>query len=410
MVTKPLPDLLHELLYEIFYTTRSKGGYTFRQLQAACSILGRDVSPAQLRHALSQIPVLRFTDGTYAYKPTPKTLVTTFPLTTHLATESSRLMAASNDDIKKTLYDAIDKRIAELEEQERAEQAAKEARQRVPRPKKNAKEGYTRPNGQKYLPRELAGGLSDVETLRKLRDAGIFTLLAGPPGTGKSALAEAAFGKELFTLTADEDTVPADFLGQFTADGRGGYTWVDGPLVQAMRSGSVLFVDDATLASPKTLAVLYPAMDGRGEVIVKGHVVGGKPDIVKAAKGFYVVAAHNPGVHGAILSDAFSSRFTVHIEVTSDLELAASLGVTDRFLKLVRNLETKRAEGDDGLWIPQVRELLAARDVAAMFGEEVAARNLLGVAPEEDREVIADAMNVIWGKKEMVPLTVGSQM
>ncbi|MGH3737567.1 MAG: hypothetical protein ACRDT6_18455 [Micromonosporaceae bacterium] len=43
----------------------------------------------------------------------------------------------------------------------------------------------TRPNGQHYYPRELAGR-PDVQVLRDLRTAEIPALLYGPPGTGKT--------------------------------------------------------------------------------------------------------------------------------------------------------------------------------------------------------------------------------
>jgi nitric oxide reductase NorQ protein len=33
--------------------------------------------------------------------------------------------------------------------------------------------------------------------------------------------------------------------------------------------------------------------------------------------GFYVVAGHNPGVHGAVLTDALSSRFAEQIHVST---------------------------------------------------------------------------------------------
>ena len=67
-----------------------------------------------------------------------------------------------------------------------------------------------------------------------------------------------------------------------------------------MREGRALFIDDATLIPPTVLAVVYPAMDGRRQIMVKAN--GG--EIVNAADGFYVVAGHNPGVHGAVLTDA----------------------------------------------------------------------------------------------------------
>jgi nitric oxide reductase NorQ protein len=55
-------------------------------------------------------------------------------------------------------------------------------------------------------------------------------------------------------------------------------------------------------------------MDGRGVITIPAH----RNERVQAAGGFYVIAGHNPGVHGAILTEALASRFEVHIEVTTD--------------------------------------------------------------------------------------------
>src|SRR5207248_9248407 len=85
-----------------------------------------------------------------------------------------------------------------------------------------------------------------------------------------------------------------------------------------MREGRTLFIDDATLIPPTVLAVVYPAMDGRRQIVLKAN----KCEVVNAADGFYVVAGHNPGVHGAVLTDALSSRFSAQIHVTSDYDLA----------------------------------------------------------------------------------------
>ena len=179
----------------------------------------------------------------------------------------------------------------------------------------------TRPNGELYFPRRLAGA-TDVDVLRRLRDKRIPVLLYGPPGTGKTAMVEAAFD-DLLTITGTGDTVVEDFLGNFIPLPEGGYEFVYGPLVQAMRQGRPLLIDDASLIQPKVLAVLYPAMDGRRVI----HIPGYRNERVEATDGFYVIAGHNPGVHGAVLTEALASRFDVHIEITTDFDLAKHLGV-----------------------------------------------------------------------------------
>ena len=259
----------------------------------------------------------------------------------------------------------------------------------------------TRPGGQVYRPRVLAG-MADVEALRTLRAEGVPALLAGPPGTGKTSLVEAAF-PDLITVAGDGDTTVGDFVGEYTQKPDGTYEFIYGPLIRAMQEGRVLFIDDATLISPAVLAVCYPA-DGRREVTVKAH----KGEAITAADGFYVVAGHNPGVHGAVLTEALSSRFTFQFEVATDYDLARSLGIDSRAITAARNLATRQANGETG-WAPQLRELLAFAKVTRIFGLDTALANLAGVAPAEDRDVVASTLARTFGKP-VAPLALGRQI
>jgi MoxR-like ATPase len=262
----------------------------------------------------------------------------------------------------------------------------------------------TRPNGMVYQPRSLAD-MPDVEALRKLRDAGVPALLYGPPGTGKTSLIEAAFGDDLITVAGDGDTTAADLTGEYTQNPDGTFTFIYGPLIRAMEEGKVLFIDDATLISPAVLAVAYPAMDGRREITVKAH----KGEVIKAADGFYVVAGHNPGVHGAILTEALSSRFSVQVRVSTDYDLAHALKIDSRAIKAARDLAGRQASGEIG-WAPQLRELLAYAKVAAILGEPAAIANLVGIAPEEDRDAVAEAVGKAFARTTVAPLALGRQL
>jgi nitric oxide reductase NorQ protein len=245
--------------------------------------------------------------------------------------------------------------------------------------------------------------MPDVDALRKLRDAGICALLYGPPGTGKTSLVEAAF-PDVITVAGDGDTTVGDLIGEYTQRGDGTYEFTYGPLITAMEEGKVLFIDDATLISPAVLAVTYPAMDGRREVRVKAH----KGEVITAADGFWIVGGHNPGVHGAVLTEALSSRFTVQVKVGTDYDLARALKISPRAISAAQDLAARQAKGEIG-WAPQLRELIGYQRTAAVLGEAAAIANLIGVAPEEDQDVVAGAISKAFGRKA-TPLALGRQI
>jgi MoxR-like ATPase len=259
-----------------------------------------------------------------------------------------------------------------------------------------------RPNGQAYHPRVLAD-LPDVAVLRRLRAAGIPALLYGPPGTGKTSLVEAAF-PDLVTIAGDGDTTVADFVGEYTQAPGGGYEFVYGPLVTAMTQGRALLGDDATLISPKVLAVAYPAMDGRRQIQVKAH----RGETITAADGFYLIAGHNPGVHGAVLTEALASRFAAQIHVSTDYDLAAALKIDAKAVRVARHLATRHTKGEIG-WAPHLRELLAFQRLSAVLGLDAAVANLVGIAPEEDRDAVAETVARIYGRP-FTPLALGRQI
>lgn len=247
-----------------------------------------------------------------------------------------------------------------------------------------------RESGQTYHPRMFADQI-DVTVLRTCRVNATTMLLSGFPGCGKTSLVEAAFlekdGRGPVTVAGHGEMEMSEIIGRYVVRPGNQYEWVDGPLLIAMKEGRVFFIDDCTLIPTGVLARLYPVMDGRGVIKVEEH----EGEEVKAQPGFYVIGAHNPGVPGAILSEALASRFSIHLDVPTDFELAFSLGVERDVVNLAKELTADR-ERQITSWAPAMRELLAYVKIRDLFGREVALRNMISICPELDRDHVASAL------------------
>lgn len=255
-------------------------------------------------------------------------------------------------------------------------------------------ESYLRPNGDRYFARKW-GEHSDIAVLRTARQHQQYVLMYGEPGTGKTAAVEAAFAEfGLHTVLGSGDTEVADLVGGYVQTPSGNYVWEDGPLVKAAERGEVLLVDEIGLIDTKVLSIMYGLMDGRREYTVTANPERGT---IKAKDGFFVVAATNPNAPGVRLSEALLSRFALQVEMTTDWSLARKLGVPTQMVTVGQNLSKKR-QANEVSWAPQMRELLAYRDIEKLFGTKFAVANLLAAAPELDRPVVADVFSRVTGE------------
>ena len=189
------------------------------------------------------------------------------------------------------------------------------------------------------------------------------------------------------------DTELSDFIGGYVQTPSGGFEWIDGALVRCAEQGKVLLIDEIGLIDPKVLSAVYGLMDGRKEIAITQNPERGT---IKAQEGFYVVGATNPNAFGVRLSEALLSRFTIQVEMTTDWSLAKKLGVPAPAITASQNLAKKQATNEIS-WSPQFRELLAFRNISKEFGTNWAISNLVAVAPEIDRAVVADVFTRVFG-------------
>lgn len=226
-------------------------------------------------------------------------------------------------------------------------------------------------------------------------------LLKGPTGSGKTKLSEslaAYFGQPVHSINCSVDLDAEAMLGFKTiieTNGKNRIEFVEGPVIQAMKKGHLLYIDEINMAKPETLPILNGVLDYRRQITnpFTGEVVKAKPT-------FSVIAAVNEGYAGtAPLNEALKNRFVtfdlpyisgeVLFSVLKQESILQDERLIQQFVLLSADLTTLVESGRLPEEASSIRALVDACDLALYIPPMRAVESAIAGKLDDEREQAA---------------------
>ena len=207
--------------------------------------------------------------------------------------------------------------------------------------------------------------------LSKAYQTGLFALIIGPKGTGKTTLVRkfaSQVKKELYSVNFSLRTRESHLIGTKTLD-KGEISFVEGILVKSMRDAGVLYLDELNAAEADVLLRLDEALDDRRQLVLKEA----EGQLINAASDWFVIATINPLSHVGTkeLPPQLLSRFPIRLRLDyppEEVELqiisrhtevdSSKLNDVKRAIKLAKNLRDAAAL-EELYYSPSLRETIA---------------------------------------------------
>ncbi|CAD5111280.1 DgyrCDS602 [Dimorphilus gyrociliatus] len=193
----------------------------------------------------------------------------------------------------------------------------------------------------------------NLKNLARAASASLPILVQGETSVGKTSLIKylaRLTGNTVLRINNHEHTDMQEYIGCYTTDGDGVLTYQDGVLVQAMRKGYWIILDELNLAPTDVLEALNRVLDDNRELLITET-----REVVKADPKFMLFATQNPAgtSYGGRkeLSRAFRNRFIeLHFDLLPEKELVQIVhkrckipqSYAEKLVKVMKNLQLVR--------------------------------------------------------------------
>jgi cobaltochelatase CobS len=258
---------------------------------------------------------------------------------------------------------------------------------------------------------EILGQNEALKAIEIASDNNLSMLLIGETGTGKTTMIKSVadeLGKTCLRFSINGETTVDEFVGRWTLKG-GNTVYQDGILIEAMRKGWWIVVDELNSALPEILFTLHPLLDDDKYIILTNK----DNEKVVPHKDFRFFASINPSGEYAGTKDmnkAFMSRFqmVLNIEypsVAMERKIVKLKGSVDEWLASLM-VDTSKAirqvkEKEELYYSCSTRDLIQWGLLTKWFKlEDAFSMAILYKAEKEERSLIWKIFRDACGKYE----------